>query len=44
LPEHVEAGRAAGAERHLTKPIAATALLSALSEIAEGSEARRAAA
>ncbi|MBS0295796.1 MAG: response regulator [Proteobacteria bacterium] len=44
LPEHVEAGRAAGAERHLTKPIAAPALLGALSEIAESAEARRAAA
>ena len=39
LPEHVEAGRAAGAERHLTKPISAPALLAALAELAQGADA-----
>ena len=34
LPEHIEAGRAAGADRHLGKPISAAALLSAIAEVA----------
>ena len=43
LPEHVEASRAAGAERHLTKPIGAAALLGAIVEAAETAERRKAA-
>ncbi|HYF22601.1 MAG TPA: ATP-binding protein [Caulobacteraceae bacterium] len=46
LPEHVEACRAAGADRHLTKPISAPVLLQALAEASLGSaaEAEQAAA
>ena len=33
-PEHIQAGREAGAQRHLTKPIAAGALLAAVAEAA----------
>jgi signal transduction histidine kinase/CheY-like chemotaxis protein len=43
LPEHIEASRAAGAERHLTKPIGASTLLGALIEIADAAESRKAA-
>jgi CheY-like chemotaxis protein len=35
MSEHVEASLAAGADRHLTKPIAAPVLFGALGEIAE---------
>ena len=39
MPEHVEAGKAAGADRHLAKPISAAALLRVLAEVAnDGSE------
>jgi PAS domain S-box-containing protein len=34
LHEHIDAGRQAGADRHLTKPIAAEKLLQALSDVA----------
>lgn len=34
LPEHIEAGRAAGADRHLAKPISAAALLHVIAEVA----------
>ncbi len=34
LPEHIEAGRAAGADKHLAKPISAAALLGAIAEVA----------
>jgi signal transduction histidine kinase/CheY-like chemotaxis protein len=37
LPEHIEAGRAAGADRHLAKPISAGALLCAIAEVANDS-------
>ena len=43
LPEHLEASRAAGAERHLTKPVGAAALLGAIAEAAEAAERRKAA-
>jgi signal transduction histidine kinase/ActR/RegA family two-component response regulator len=43
LPEHVEASHAAGADRHLAKPIAADRLIAALAEAAEIAEARQAA-
>jgi CheY-like chemotaxis protein len=43
LPEHLEASRAAGAERHLTKPVGAAALLGAIAEAAEVAERRKAA-
>ncbi|MBC6980372.1 PAS domain-containing sensor histidine kinase [Caulobacter sp. 17J80-11] len=43
LAEHLEAGRAAGADRHLAKPIAADRLIAALAEAAEIAEARQAA-
>ncbi|HEX7945894.1 MAG TPA: response regulator, partial [Phenylobacterium sp.] len=33
LPEHVAAGRAAGADRHLEKPVTLAALLEALNEV-----------
>ena len=36
LPEHIAAGKAAGADRHLGKPISAAALLSAIAEVAVG--------
>jgi signal transduction histidine kinase/ActR/RegA family two-component response regulator len=42
-PEHVEAGRQAGAGRHLTKPISAAALLAAVNEAAGEREQLRAA-
>jgi CheY-like chemotaxis protein len=32
-PEHVEAGRAAGAQRHLGKPVSAHALIEALNDV-----------
>jgi signal transduction histidine kinase/ActR/RegA family two-component response regulator len=32
-PEHVEAGRAAGAQRHLSKPVSAQALIEALNDV-----------
>ncbi len=38
LPEHIEAGRAAGADRHLAKPISAAALLGAIAEVASAHE------
>jgi CheY-like chemotaxis protein len=43
LPEHIEASRAAGAERHLTKPIGASTLLGALIEITDAAHSRKAA-
>ncbi len=42
-PEHVEAGRQAGAGRHLTKPISAQALLEAVAEVADRAAEQRAA-
>ena len=36
LPEHIAAGKAAGADRHLGKPISAAALLGAIAEVAVG--------
>ncbi len=39
LNEHIEASLKAGADRHLTKPIAADKLLSALAELAAGASA-----
>jgi signal transduction histidine kinase/ActR/RegA family two-component response regulator len=42
-PEHVEAGRLAGAERHLTKPISAADLLAAVNDAADAREQRQAA-
>ena len=35
MPEHLEAGRAAGADGHLAKPISVAALLGAISEAGE---------
>jgi CheY-like chemotaxis protein len=32
-PEHVEAGRVAGAQRHLAKPVSAQALVEALNDV-----------
>jgi CheY-like chemotaxis protein len=32
-PEHVEAGRVAGAQRHLAKPVSAQALVAALNDV-----------
>ncbi len=43
LPEHVEAGRAAGADRHLSKPIGAPALIAALIEMTEDADQAHAA-
>lgn len=43
MSEHVEASLAAGADRHLTKPITATVLLRALAEITEQVALREAA-
>ena len=34
MPEHIEAGRAAGADRHLAKPISAIELLNVIAEVA----------
>jgi CheY-like chemotaxis protein len=34
MPEHIEAGKAAGADRHLAKPISAAALLNVIAEVA----------
>ena len=34
MPEHIEAGKAAGANRHLAKPISAAALLNVIAEVA----------
>ena len=34
MPEHIEAGRAAGADRHLAKPISAAELLNVIAEVA----------
>ena len=34
MPEHIEAGRAAGADRHLAKPISALELLNVIAEVA----------
>ena len=34
LPEHIAAGKAAGAQRHLSKPISAATLLNAIAEVA----------
>jgi signal transduction histidine kinase/ActR/RegA family two-component response regulator len=42
LPEHIEAGRAAGADRHLAKPISAAALLHAIAEVANENASRAA--
>ncbi|GAA0868368.1 hypothetical protein GCM10009116_04850 [Brevundimonas basaltis] len=44
LPEHVEAALAAGADRHLSKPIDARRLVSTLLELQDGAAAGRAAA
>ncbi len=35
LPEHIAAGKAAGANRHLAKPISAAALLDVIAEVAQ---------
>jgi CheY-like chemotaxis protein len=32
-PEHIAAGRAAGAQRHLSKPVKAQALIEALNDV-----------
>jgi signal transduction histidine kinase/CheY-like chemotaxis protein len=37
-PEHVEAGRAAGAQRHLAKPVSAVGLVDALNSVLGGAE------
>ena len=42
-PEHIEAGKAAGAQRHLTKPITAEALLEAVREAGEAAAFKAAA-
>jgi signal transduction histidine kinase/ActR/RegA family two-component response regulator len=34
MPEHIEAGKAAGADRHLAKPISAAELLNVIAEVA----------
>ncbi len=39
MPEHIEAGRAAGADRHLGKPISASSLLSVIAEVAASGQA-----
>ena len=39
MPEHIEAGRAAGADRHLAKPISAAELLNMIAEVAGESRA-----
>jgi PAS domain S-box-containing protein len=44
LPEHVQAAGAAGADRHLAKPVTAPLLLGAISETLDEVEAQRAAA
>jgi len=44
LPEHVAAGRAAGADRHLEKPITLAGLLDALNDVLAADEAAEAAA
>jgi len=44
LPEHVEAAQAAGADRHLAKPIEAQRLISTLLELRDARPARRDAA
>jgi signal transduction histidine kinase/ActR/RegA family two-component response regulator len=36
MPEHIEAGKAAGADRHLAKPISAATLLNVIAEVAHG--------
>jgi signal transduction histidine kinase/ActR/RegA family two-component response regulator len=36
MPEHIEAGKAAGADRHLSKPISAATLLNTIAEVARG--------
>ena len=38
-PEHIEAGKAAGADRHLAKPISAAVLLSTIAEVANAKAA-----
>ncbi|HWE45320.1 MAG TPA: MHYT domain-containing protein [Caulobacteraceae bacterium] len=43
LPEHMEASRVAGADHHLTKPIGAAALLTAIADAAATAERRKAA-
>jgi signal transduction histidine kinase/CheY-like chemotaxis protein len=35
MPEHIEAGKAAGADRHLAKPISAATLLTVIAEVAQ---------
>ena len=42
LPEHVDAARLAGADRHLAKPINAALLLTTLAELADEAEGARA--
>jgi len=44
LPEHVAASRAAGADRHLEKPVTLAGLLEALNEVLDGAEAEAEAA
>jgi len=39
MPEHIEAGKAAGADRHLAKPISAVSLLSAIADVARSKAA-----
>ena len=43
LAEHVAAGRAAGADGHLAKPITLAALLAAVSSVMDGGQASQAA-
>jgi CheY-like chemotaxis protein len=38
MPEHVEASRRAGADAHLTKPIAAEALIAAVRQVVLASD------
>ena len=42
LPEHIEAGKAAGANRHLAKPVSAATLLRAIADVANDRSPRAA--
>ncbi len=44
MPEHIEAGKAAGADRHLAKPISASDLLRVIAEVANDHAAQTASA